>query len=132
MIAGHRDLPQVILDRFRITGILFRNRVQPDDGVQGRADIMGHRREEIGFCFVCRRCFFRCCLELFIEINHNCHVKQEQNQETCGNKTYQQPVFSIYIQVLHRHKAEERPSSRRRNRGVGENTFFPAGIEHGI
>ena len=130
VIAGHRDLPQILPDRFRIAEILFRDRRQADDRVHRRADIVGHRRQEIRLRPVCRRCFHSRRLEFLVVIEHDRHVEQEQDQQTGGNKTDQPPVLRIDGQVFHRHQAEERPSSRRFDRGVGEDAFLPAGVVH--
>ena len=100
MIAGQRDLPQVFSHRFHIAEILFRNRREADDCVHRRANIVRHRREEIGFRSVRRRRFTGSSLELLVIRKHDGEVKHKQDQESCGNKADQQPVFGIHTQVL--------------------------------
>ena len=130
MIAGKADFSKVICNRFRVSQILLRNGRQAHNGVHRRADIMRHGGEKIGFCPVRRGRFSGRRLELLIEIKHDRQVKHEEEQKGCGNNADQQPVFGIYAQILHRHEAEKRPSSCRVDRGIGEDTFLPAGVEH--
>ena len=131
MIAGQRDLPQIFSYRFRISEILFRDRREADDRVHRRADIVGHCRKKIGFRFVGRRRFPGRRLELLVEINDHGQIKNEQDQESGRYNPYQQPVFGIDPQILHRHETEKRPSRCGADRGIGEDTFLTAGVEHG-
>ena len=92
---------------------------------------MGHRREEIGFRFVRNLRFSGRLLELLIETEHDGQIKYEQDQESRGNKTDQQPVFGICGQVLHWHKVKKRPPSCRCNRRIGKDAFLTARVAHG-
>ena len=130
MIAGHRDLPQVLFDRFRISQILFRDRCKTDNRIHRRTDIMRHRREKVGLCLICRCRFFSCRLQSSVEIKHDCQVKNKEDQKTGRYKTYQHPVFGIDLQIIHRHKTQKCPSFCFGKRSIGKYAFFAARVVH--
>ena len=130
MIAGKIDLSKIFPCRLHIPEIFLCDRRKSYNGIHWRADVMGHGREEIGLCLICRLRFSGCDLKTPVKVKYIEQIAEEQDQQTGRNDPDQQPVFSIHIEILRRHEAQHRPSFRCRNRSKSEYALLFVRVDH--
>ena len=83
MIACQTDLPEALLGRLHITGILLGQSRQTDDRIHGSADVVRHCGEEVRLCLI-RRFSLPCSdLKVLVKVKHIEHVTEEQDEQTC-------------------------------------------------
>ena len=125
MIAREPDLPDAIPRRLHIPEIVLGDSRQADDGVHGCADIVGHGREEVGLCPARGFCLFSRDLQALVQVEHIEQVEDEQDQQTGGNHTDQQPVACPDVEIFCRHVAKQSPPDSVVKRGIGKDALLP-------
>ena len=69
MVAGGKNLPQIIPHPLRVVDVAQRQCGKADNGIHGGADVVGHIGKEGAFCFACGFCHMDCLCQCLIHFS---------------------------------------------------------------
>ena len=130
MIARKADLAQIFPDCLRVIRILLRDDRKTGNSIHRRADIVGHRGQEIRFRPIRGIGLFRRQLQLFIESAHIRGIQNQNCQKSCKDHTDQAPIHGSRPNILYGDVAQQAPVFGRTDRRMCDQTGLSPGVVH--
>ena len=130
VVARDPNLTQAVLDDGLVVNVALCDSRQTQNRVHGRADVMGHGREEVALGAICRLGFPGSLIKALVKPIHKGHVRDEQDQQGAGNPTDQEPVNGASTQVIHLDVVQNGPSLVCANRRIRNQALLAARVGH--
>ena len=130
VIARELNLMQAVLDDGWVINVALCDGRQSQNRVHGRADIVGHGREEVALGAICRLGLLRRLVHAHVEPIHEGHVAGEQEEQGAGDPDDQEPVDGASMQAARLEVVQDGPALVRADRRIRYQALLATRVGH--